>query len=58
MKILHTEWMGVKGGQGIRVIEDLKMIIELGFTPFWHVNLMNGYIMKQNIKKVYENICK
>jgi len=34
MKILHTEWMGVKGGQAIRVIEDLKLIREMGFTPF------------------------
>jgi glycosyltransferase involved in cell wall biosynthesis len=34
MKILHTEWMGTRGGQAIRVIEDLKLIKELGFTPF------------------------
>ena len=34
MKILHTEWMGVQGGQAIRVIEDLKLIREMGFTPF------------------------
>ena len=34
MKILHTEWMGVRGGQGLRVIEDLKIIRELGYTPY------------------------
>jgi len=34
MKILHTEWMGVQGGQAFRVLEDLKIIREIGFTPF------------------------
>ena len=34
MKVLHTEWMGENGGQAIRVIEDLKIIDEIGFTPF------------------------
>ena len=34
MKILHTEWMEAKGGQASRVLEDLKIIKELGHTPF------------------------
>lgn len=34
MKILHTEWMEAKGGQASRVLDDLKIIKELGHTPF------------------------
>ena len=33
MRILHTEWMGVKGGQAMRVLEDLRLARELGHTP-------------------------
>ncbi len=33
MRILHTDEMGVKGGQSIRVLEDLKIIRELGHEP-------------------------
>ncbi len=33
MRILHTEWMGIKGGQAIRVLEDLRIARELGHTP-------------------------
>ena len=33
MRILHTEWIRPKGGQSLRVLEDLKIIRELGHTP-------------------------
>jgi glycosyltransferase involved in cell wall biosynthesis len=33
MTILHTEEMGVIGGQSLRVLEDLKIIRELGYEP-------------------------
>ncbi|WP_292664337.1 glycosyltransferase family 4 protein [Nitratifractor sp.] len=33
MRILHTEWMGVKGGQAMRVLEDMHLARELGHTP-------------------------
>lgn len=34
MRILHTEWMESKGGQAKRVLEDLKIIREIGYEPF------------------------
>ncbi len=34
MRILHTEWMRSVGGQAKRVLEELKIIKELGFTPY------------------------
>ncbi|WP_201354000.1 glycosyltransferase family 4 protein [Hydrogenimonas urashimensis] len=34
MRILHTEWIRTKGGQSMRVLEDLKIIEELGHTPY------------------------
>ena len=33
MRILHTEWIRPKGGQSLRVLEDLKIVRELGHTP-------------------------
>jgi len=33
MKIVHTEWIRTKGGQAMRVLEDLRIIQELGHTP-------------------------
>ena len=33
LNILHTESMGIRGGQPMRVIEELKIIKELGYTP-------------------------
>ena len=33
LKILHTEWIRSKGGQAMRVLEDLRIIQELGHTP-------------------------
>ena len=34
MNILHTEWMEAKGGQTKRVLEDLKIIKEIGYKPY------------------------
>ena len=34
MNILHTEWMEAKGGQAKRVLEDLKIIKEIGHNPY------------------------
>ncbi len=34
MNILHTESMGVKGGEPMRVIDELLIIRELGHTPY------------------------
>jgi len=34
MNILHTEWMEAKGGQAKRVLEDLKIIKEIGHKPY------------------------
>ena len=33
VRILHTEWIRTKGGQAMRVLEDLRIIQELGHTP-------------------------
>ncbi|WP_456393272.1 glycosyltransferase family 4 protein [Nitratifractor sp.] len=34
MRIMHTESMGIRGGQPMRVVEELKIIQELGHTPY------------------------
>ena len=49
LNILHTESMGIRGGQPMRVIEELKIIAELGHTP--HLACRPGTWLESEARK-------
>jgi len=53
MKIIHTEEMGVIGGQSLRVLEDLKISAELGYHPVLACKGQN-WIAKEAIRLGFE----
>lgn len=55
MRILHTEWMGVKGGQAVRVLEDLRIARELGHTPLLAAKEEN-WLFQEARKEDFETI--
>ena len=56
MRILHTEWMGIKSGQAIRVLKYLRIAIELEqINRTLALQRFNLEVMKHRTEELYNS---